>query len=324
MSTEPARFRDREIVLANSVVGRPIVFGTANPANYHEAISRSQTMARCEIDGQLFLPKGAARKVPAVIVVPGSLGVGPAHMAHAERYNALGVATFVIDPFGSRGVTSTVSNQAQYSFAASAHDVLAAVKVLAERPEIDATRIGAQGHSRGGSAVLTAAMERLAATVLDPTLRLRAVYAAYPWCGHQFLDPDTGRTRVRAIIGDRDDWCLPQQVQGYMQAIRLRGGDVSFRLVADAAHSFDREMPLTKIEEASVAPGAPTAYIADDGAFLHPVRGVADASITDIDLMYYAIAAGYGVRGANFGSKPGQPELFREDATAFWKAALDV
>ena len=98
--------------------------------------------------------------MPLVIVVPGSLSVAPSHLRHAETFTDMGIAAFVLDPFGVRGVVSTVADQTQFSFAASAHDVLAIVKVLAARSEIDARRIGLQGHSRGGSAVLSAVCVR--------------------------------------------------------------------------------------------------------------------------------------------------------------------
>ena len=68
-------------------------------------------------------------------------------------------------------------------------------------------------------------------------------------------------------MGDRDEWCSPQQVQGHVQAIRLTGGKATMRLFAGAAHSFDRGTAIQRIAEASVSPGAPTSYIADDGAF---------------------------------------------------------
>jgi hypothetical protein len=41
-------------------------------------------------------------------------------------------------------------------------------------------------------------------------------------------------------MGDRDDWCSVQQVQGHVQAIRLTAGAVSLRLSAGAVYSFDR------------------------------------------------------------------------------------
>lgn len=316
-SATPVRFRDRDIVFANGCVGHSIDFETANPINFYQAISAPGEMTKTTIDGKLFLPEEQVKgePFPAVIVVPGSLGVAVSHLQHAETITNLGAVVLVIDPFGARAVSSTVANQTQYSFAASAYDVLAAART----PKIDPARIGAQGHSRGGSAVLSAAMTRLAAPVLPDGPRLCAVFAAYPWSGEQFLDPDVGGTTVRAVIGDHDDWCLPQQVQGHIQAIRLSGGDASIRIFEDAAHSFDRETPLERIPEASISPSAPTAYIADDGAFVHPIDGRSDPRLTDRDLMIYALKAGYGVKGATIGSKPGQPEMFRDDMIRFWR-----
>lgn len=320
--TETGRFRDRAITFANGAVGRNVAVQTASPVNYHRAIATPEDAPAAVIDAKLFLPPGGAGGLPAVIVVPGSLGVAVSHLAHAETITNLGAAAFVIDPFGARGVTSTVANQTQYSFAASAFDVLAALKTLAAMPEIDAARIGAQGHSRGGSAVLNAAMERLAGPILGDGPRLKGVYAAYPWSGQQFLDPDVGATRVRAVIGDRDDWCSCQQVQGHMNAIRLRGGDVSFRLFADACHSFDRETPIESLPDAVVALGAPTIYLADDGAMIDPVTGENSPDATDRDFMVYAMKAGFGGKGATIGSKGDQPAQFRADMTSFWRDCL--
>jgi dienelactone hydrolase len=193
---------------------------------------------------------------------------------------------------------------------------------LAGLPEIDASRIGAQGHSRGGSAVLTAATRRDADGVIGPGAGLKAVLAAYPWSGHQFCDPGVGATAVRVLMGDADEWCSPMQVQGYCQAIRLSGGDVAMRLIAGAHHSFDRGTDITDVTEASVSPAAPTAYIADDGAFIHPTKDVADPALGDRDLMVYALKAGYGRKGAKIGSRAGEAELFAADMLAFWQRVL--
>ncbi|MBM3221333.1 MAG: hypothetical protein FJZ38_22120 [Candidatus Rokubacteria bacterium] len=318
------RFRDRDVVVAG-VRGVTIEIPSASPLNYWQAISEPAAMPRVTIDGKLFVPSGARGRAPVVMIVPGSLGIAATHLTHAETLVGLGIAAFVLDPFGPRGVTSTVANQTQFSFAASAFDVAAAVAVLVKRPEIDPARIGLQGHSRGGSAVLTAASRRFCEAVHDPALCARAVLAAYPWCGHQFLDPDVGATEVRAIVGDQDDWVSAQQVQGHVQAIRLRGARASIRIVAGAEHSFDRAgEPLQRFEDARVSPGAPTAYLADDGAFIHPTTGEADAKLVDRDIAVYALKAGYGVRGATLGSQGDQAALFRDDMIAFFRRALRV
>ncbi len=323
MAAASDRFRDRSIALRNGSVGRDVEVPSANPVNYYQAISRAGEMPRVTIDGKLFLPRTASRHpLPVVIVVPGSLGVAGSHLAHAERVTDAGIAAFVIDPFGARGVGSTVANQTQFSFAASALDVLAAWKVLSDRDEIDAARIGAQGHSRGGSAVLTAATRRFADAVIGRGRGLKSVLAAYPWCGHQFLNPGVAQTEVRILIGDRDDWCSPMQVQAHAQAMRLTGGTVTLRLFAGAAHSFDRGTPIERIAEAKVSPAAPTAYVADDGAFIHPLHTLPDHQLRDRDLMVYALKSGYGLTGASIGTRGNEAELFRDDMIAYWRRTL--
>jgi dienelactone hydrolase len=308
----PPRFRDQTIAF-DGVIGRDIDIPSASPLNYHQAVSRPADMPKVSVDGKLFLPASRpSKKLPLVMIVPGSLGVAPSHVAHAEALTRGGFATFVLDSFAARGVTSTVANQTQFSFAASAYDVLAAWKVLAALPEIDATKIG------GGSAVLTAATRRFADAIVGKDAGLHGVLAAYPWSGHQFLDPAVGTTTVRVLMGDADEWCSPMQVQGHLQAMRLCGGDTSMRLIAGAHHSFDRGTGISDIPNASVSPAAPTAYLADDGALIHPVKGEADPALVDRDLMVYALKAGYGRKGARIGSRPGEAELFRDDMLAFW------
>ena len=313
-------FTDRSVTLDNGVKGEPLTITTANPTHFHQALSEPQQMQQAEIRAQLFLPERKnAAAWPAVIIVPGSLGIAPSHMAKAEQLSSAGIAACVIDPFGCRGVASTVANQAQYSFAASAWDVLACVDALSKRQDIDSDRIGAQGHSRGGSAIIAAAcMTRLVPNAIP----MRGLYAAYPWCGMQFANPDVGNTRVRAIIGDKDEWCSLQQVQGQMHAMRLCGADASCQIVAGAHHSFDRDTGVELVKEASVAPGAPTIYIQDDGTCVHPQTNKANPDFTERELMLYGIKAGFGVRGAHIGSSEDQAHLFNTDMMAFWGNTL--
>jgi dienelactone hydrolase len=316
------RFGERTIRFGNGSVGRRVMIPSANPVNYYQMVSAPGDMPRITVDGLLFDPPDMNAKVPVVIVVPGSLSVGPHNLAHAETFTNMGFASFVLDPFGARGVTSTVSNQMQFSFAASAYDVMAAVRELGQLAHIDSTRIGLLGHSRGGMAVLSAVMRRLNEGVFGRNITVRSTLAAYPWCGHQPLDPDVGDTEVRVLMGDRDNWVSPQQAQGMVQAMRLRGAAASIRLVAGAGHSFDRNEPLQHFAEAAIAPNAPIAYIADDGAMIHPTTGIADPALTDYDLALYALKAGYGGKGATIGSRDDQPKIFRDDMTAFFARTL--
>ena len=322
--TAGVRFRDQAITFANGAKGRVIEVPSRRRAT---TTRRSPHLPRCRGSRST-----ASSSFPPVHrAPPGCLSSSscraawasaPVHLAHAETLTSAGLAAFVLDPFGARGVTSTVSNQTQYSFAASAYDVLAAWQVLAQLPEIDAARIGAQGHSRGGAAVLTAATRRFADAVVGRGRGLAAVLAAYPWSGHQFLDPGVGATRIRVLMGDRDEWCSLQQVQGHLQAMRLAGGAVSLRVFSGAAHSFDRGTAVVRIDDAAVAPGAPTTYLADDGSCIHPITGQADPTLTDRDVAVYGLKAGYGVRGASLGGTAGRGRRVPRRHARFWTTAL--
>ena len=148
--------------------------------------------------------------------------------------------------------------------------------------------------------------------------------AAYPWSGQQFLSPGVGNTEVRVLMGDADEWCSPMQVQGHCQAIRLSGGVANMRLIGGAQHSFDRGTAVTLISEASVSPAAPTTYLADNGAMIHPLSNEPDPNLVDRDVMTYSVKAGFGVRGARIGSTGDEAEIFRDDMLAFWRRVLNA
>ena len=131
-----------------------------------------------------------------------------------------------------------------------------------------------------------------------------------------------GDTDVLVLMGDADEWCAPVQVQAQCHAIRLTGGKAVMRLVAGAHHSYDRDTPLELIAEASVAPGAPITYLADDGAMILAHSDAADPEFWTEMPSVKAIKAGHGRRGAHIGSAPGEAELFRKDMIAFWQRAL--
>lgn len=293
---------------------------TANPVNFHQAITAPDACVRLELDAVLTLPDGPGPH-PVVIVLPGSAGVSANHVMHTQTLSSEGYGVCLVDPFGARAVSSTVANQTQYSFAASAFDVLATLQVLAADSRVDESRVVAQGHSRGGAAVIMAAMRPFADAVVGD-LALAGVFAAYPWCGQQFARPDVAGTVVRAIIGDQDEWCSVMAVQAQIQAIAVAGGAATMRVVAGAHHSFDRYEDVHDLPEARVSPNAPIEFLADDGSMIDPTTGVPDPARTDLDQFRSAMAAGFGRRGARLGSTAGQPELFRDEMLAFHRMVL--
>jgi len=63
--------------------------------------------------GELRIPKPGTDKLPVVILLHGSAGIGSNHDQWAQELNAIGVATFLLDSFSGRGITGTVNEQSQ-------------------------------------------------------------------------------------------------------------------------------------------------------------------------------------------------------------------
>lgn len=316
-SAQDAPFAQRKVVLDSGIEGRPLSFESANPQNFEEIVAGAPA-TKVRLDGQLFMP-ASQKPLPVVILTPGSGGVSPAHLAHAAKLSAAGLAVFVLDPFAGRGVKDTISNQGQFSMAASAYDVLAAARMLAQQKGIDAQRIGAIGYSRGGIAVLMAAHRQLAQPVLGD-MRLRAVMAGWPWCGYQFERPDTGNTHVRFMLGAVDNWVSMQQCQAMVAATRAANPNITVRLFKDGSHGFGYGTPMKEYPEAIKALNAPVAYLNDKGEFLDMYTGQARPGMTDA--MWMREAAPWLARGVVAGSKPGQFDAFVEDMVQFFGAKL--
>lgn len=317
-SAQDLPFGQRQVVLENGVTGKPLAFESANPQNYEDIVAGAPS-ARVQLDGQLFLPDSSP-PYAVVILAPGSGGVSSGQLKHAARLSSAGMAVFVLDPFTGRGVKDTISNQAQFSMAASSYDVLAAARMLAQFPGIDPRRIGAIGYSRGGIAALMAAHRQLAQPVLGPDLALKAVMAGWPWCGYQFEQPRTAPTHIRFMVGAVDNWTSAQQCQAMAAAASARNPNVSVRLFKDAGHGFGYGNPMKEYPDAIKALNAPIAYLNDKGEFLDMYTGKARSGMTDA--AWAREAAPWLARGVVTGSKPGQAEAFVEDMVQFFSVRL--
>ena len=310
-----APFAEQKITFASGITGQLLRFESASPRNFQEVIAKAG-MPKVTLDGQLFLPAGQGPH-PVVIIAPGSGGVSPPMMKHAEELTKAGIGAYLFDPFTARGISSTVANQAQLSWAASAIDVLMAARMLSEQAAIDRSRVGAMGYSRGGIAVVMAASEQMATSVLGRDLALKAVLAGWPWCGMQFHRAATTRTAIRFLVAASDNWVSPVQCQGQAAALRATNQRISIRLVKDASHGFGYGRPMREIPEASHALYAPILYLDDQGTFRDNDTGelLTDSAVGQFFQPWLG-------KGVSAGSKPGQMEDFMSDMSSFFRREL--
>ncbi len=101
-----------------------------------------------ELRGTLFTPASAGRH-PAVIMLHGSGAEGRwANRYLARKLAEAGVAALTYD---KRGVGESTGDWRTAAFTDLVADAVRGIGMLGQRPDIDPTRIGAFGHSQGGT-----------------------------------------------------------------------------------------------------------------------------------------------------------------------------
>lgn len=89
------------------------------------------------IAGALRVPRLGTDRLPAVILIHGSGGIGGNVDRWSQELNSIGLATFVTDSFTARGIQSTSANQALLGRLNMILDSYRALAVLAAHPRID-------------------------------------------------------------------------------------------------------------------------------------------------------------------------------------------
>ncbi|MBP0444472.1 dienelactone hydrolase family protein [Roseomonas sp. SSH11] len=196
------------------------------------------------ITGVLAMPPRARGKVPAMIISHGSGGIRPGReMAWAERLNALGIATLVVDSFTPRGISATGADQSRLSLAASVADALSALRLLSTHPGIDASRIGIMGFSKGGQVALYTALEPFRRAVLPEGQRFALHVALYSSCSIPYKAEAVTGAPMLLLLGGADDYTPSAHCTRYAEWFRSKGSPVTMRVFEGAHHGFDVPEP---------------------------------------------------------------------------------
>lgn len=113
--------------------------------------------------GTLSRPaQSSAARLPAVVLVGGSGptdrdGLAAGIPILGQIADALATAGYIVVRYDKRGIGQSGGRAEAASLADYADDVRAAIKVLADRKDVDAKRIAVVGHSEGGLVALMAA-----------------------------------------------------------------------------------------------------------------------------------------------------------------------
>jgi dienelactone hydrolase len=199
-----------------------------------DAYGRPTTIA-----GVLRVAQGTGR-LPLVVLVPGSGGIGASVDVWDRQFEAMGISTFALDSFAGRGIVSTGTDQSQLGRLNMILDLYRSLAVLAAHPRVDPDRIAVMGFSRGAQATLYAALKRFHKTWnlggVDPA----AYIALYPPCITTYVgDTDVSGHPIRIFHGISDDYVEISPCRSYFARLKAAAGDVEMTEYPDTWHAYD-------------------------------------------------------------------------------------
>ena len=194
------------------------------------------------IAGELRLPQGASGRLPAVVLMHGSGGAGPREEFWSKTFNEMGIASFLVDSFSGRGLTSVSANQAMLGRFNMILDAYRAHANLSAHARIDRSRIALMGFSRGGQTALYASLKRFH-QAWDPEVAFAAYIPLYASCNPTLIgDTDVSGVPIRMFHGAADDYVPVAPCRAYVERLRAVGNDVQLTEFADAHHAYDNPL----------------------------------------------------------------------------------
>ncbi|MBR0903705.1 dienelactone hydrolase family protein [Bradyrhizobium liaoningense] len=191
------------------------------------------------VAGELRVAQGTG-KLPVVVLMHGSSGVGATTEAWVHAFNAMGISTFVIDGFTGRGLTVVGPNQALLGRLNLIVDIYRALEILAKHPRVDPDRIVLMGFSRGGQATLYASLDRFNKLWNRSGIQFAAYIPFYPDCSTTYVgDSEVTARPIRIFHGTPDDYNPVKSCKAFVDRLKTAGRDVVLTEYPDSAHGFD-------------------------------------------------------------------------------------
>jgi len=191
------------------------------------------------VAGEFRIAQGSGR-LPVVVLMHGSSGVGATMEAWAHQFNAMGISTFVIDGFSGRGLTAVGPNQALLGRLNFIVDIYRSLEILAKHPRVDPDRIVLMGFSRGGQAALYASLERFHKLWNKSGAQFAAYIPFYPDCSTSYAtDTEVAARPIRIFHGTPDDYNPVASCKAYLARLQEARRDAVLTEYPDSEHGFD-------------------------------------------------------------------------------------
>jgi dienelactone hydrolase len=198
--------------------------------------------------GEFRIAQGSGR-LPVVVLIHGSGGIGANIEPWTQQFNAMGISTFVIDGFTGRGLTSVNTDQASLGRLNFILDIYRALDILAKHPRVDPERIALMGFSRGGQAALYASLTRFQKMWNRSGVQFVAYIPFYPDCATTYSgDTDVAERPIRIFHGMPDDYNPVATCKAYVERLRNAKRDVVLTEYPGAQHGFDTPLNIGTVQ----------------------------------------------------------------------------
>ena len=236
------------LALAFAVLGTWTHAQTAAPiASQPTTVVFASTSPALRLSGVLYRP--TLSPAPAIVIVSGTSGregFENWEIPWALRLQRAGYVALIVDSFTERHLA--FAQHWRLSRSARGKDALDAAAFLSREPFVRANEIGAIGRSGGGSALLSAIVERAGQT---QPLRFKMAVVDYGYCQLSYGDwkgktlagvPSAAyRTPIPLLIliGTHDTHVPVAACIALVSSARRAGGRVTLRTYAGGQHAFD-------------------------------------------------------------------------------------
>lgn len=242
-----------------------IWFASRTPINADQYLGDFESAPVVLVSGVLSLPETSPGRLPAVVLSHSAGGVSrDRDLAWAEWLASQGIAAFVVDSFGPRGVKGFAG---QPSVFATVADQFAALRLLATHPRIDPGQIVAMGLSRGGMASLYAVLDPVSRVGAPDGARFAAHIALYPDCSVRYMANRLTGAPVLMLLGGADDLAAPEPCLRHAGWLRSKGIDARAVVYPGARHLFDGTAPVNFVADGGSARKCNAEYDADTRIF---------------------------------------------------------
>jgi dienelactone hydrolase len=192
------------------------------------------------VAGEFRIAQGSGR-LPVVVLMHGSSGVGVNIEPWVRHFNEMGISTFVIDGFTGRGLTAVGTNQALLGRLNFIVDIYRSLEILAKHPRVDPDRIVLMGFSRGGQAALYASLDRFNKLWNKSGVRFAGYIPFYPDCSTTYVsDTEVAAHPIRIFHGTPDDYNPVASCKAYVARLQDARRDVALTEYPDSPHAFDQ------------------------------------------------------------------------------------